>query len=417
MNDIPDLQTIVRNGLCIGCGLCESLAGSERVDMRISSHGQMRPHVKRALDDSTMDKVRAVCPGIQLTGPAESQVEDLGTMHPVWGPIRTMSRGWSTDEALRFASAAGGAMTALGCYLLKTGKVDAVLHVRASVENPMHTDAIISRSADEVRSGAQSRYGPAAPLRHVHKLLDEGVRFAVLAKPCDVGAIRSLGRVDDRVENQIPYLITIFCGGVPTIETAEIICRHHGVEPEEASVFRWRGNGWPGPTHIETHDGRGFDQTYDETWYTKGTPWKYDIQFRCKICPDAIGELSDVSCPDAWIMDGDRPLHEEAPGANLFIARTKAGEDLVRDAIADGAIETHAFSIEELDAQHADHYPRKLRHPASLEALREAGQLTPNFDNFRAARMIALSGQERHAQTRQGTLMRINRGDNRESEI
>ena len=123
-----------------------------------------------------------------------------------------------------------------------------------------------------------------------------------------------------------------------------------------------------------------------------------------------------MSCPDAWIMDGNRPLHEEAPGANLFIARTKAGEDLVREAVADGAIETHAFSIEDLNVQHADHYPRKLRYPASLEALREAGQLVPGFDNFRADRMIALSGPERHAQTRQGTLMRIARGDNREPE-
>ena len=51
------------------------------------------------------------------------------------------------------------------------GKVDAVLHVRASTVDPVETDAIVSRARDEVISGAQSRYGPAAPLVHVHRLL------------------------------------------------------------------------------------------------------------------------------------------------------------------------------------------------------------------------------------------------------
>ena len=83
-------------------------------------------------------------------------------------------------------------MTALGAHLLETGKVDAVLHVRASTVDPVETDAIVSRTRDEVISGSQSRYGPAAPLVHVHRLLDEGVRFAVLAKPCDIAAIRNL---------------------------------------------------------------------------------------------------------------------------------------------------------------------------------------------------------------------------------
>ena len=139
-------------------------------------------------------------------------------MHDIWGPIRTMYRGWSTDEALRFHAAAGGAMTALGCFILEAGKADAILHVRASREHPTLTDALVSRTPEEVRSGAQSRYGPAAPLRHVMALLDEGLRFAVLAKPCDVGAIRRLARIDPRVEDQVPYLITTFCGGANDLD-------------------------------------------------------------------------------------------------------------------------------------------------------------------------------------------------------
>ena len=58
--------------------------------------------------------------------------------------------------------------------------------------------------------------GPAAPLRHVMTLLDHGLRFAVLGIPCDVAAIRNLGRIDARDETQVPFLSTIFCDCLPT---------------------------------------------------------------------------------------------------------------------------------------------------------------------------------------------------------
>ena len=118
----------------------------------------------------------------------------------------------------------------------------------------MLTDAQVSTTADEVVSGAQSRYGPAAPLVHVHRLLDAGRRFAVIGKPCDMAAIRNLARIDDRVETQIPYCLTIFCGGLPTSHTARKIADHYGVQADEVDVFRFRGNGWPGPTHVKAKD-------------------------------------------------------------------------------------------------------------------------------------------------------------------
>lgn len=407
MAKFPDLQTIVRNGLCTGCGLCESIAGPEQVKMELASVGYMRPQVKHPIDDNCMATIRAICPGIELTGPGEDQVEDFGTLHDLWGPIRTMHRGWSTNDDIRFTSAAGGAMTALACYLLEADMVDTIVHIRASQEHPMESDAIVSTTPEEVRSGCQSRYGPAAPLVNIMQLLDQGTRMAVLGKPCDVAAIRKLAMIDSRVDSQIPYLITIFCGGVPPIEIGEKIAHYQGVSPEEIAVFRWRGNGWPGPTHIETHDGREYDLSYDEVWYSNDVPWRYDMQFRCKICPDAIGELADVACPDSWNMVDGEPIHDEAPGANLFIARTKRGQELVAAAAASGAIHLDPFSMDELNAQHADHVARKIENPARVQALGIEGEPQPEFKQFRSDKMIAIAGKDRHEAAIKGARDRI----------
>jgi len=410
----PDLETIVSHGLCAGCGLCASLAGRDRLEMQLTSYGQIRPQVREKIDPETLEKIRSICPGIRVTGADASQVASAGTMHPVWGPIRSLHRGWATDEAVRFRSAAGGSMTALGVFLLESGKVDAILHVRASREKPMLTDAQVSTTAEEVKSGARSRYGPAAPLVHVHRLLDEGVRFAVLGKPCDVAAIRNLSQIDPRVEEQIPYCLTIFCGGVPTLQTAHKIVAHHGVDPSEVEEFRWRGHGWPGPTHIRARDGRSYDLTYDQAWFDPSRPWSYDIQFRCKICPDAIGELADVSCPDGWVMRDGEPIHEEAPGVNVLVARTERGERLVSEAAAAGAIGLAPFEISEFDAMHGDHLPRKLGNPARMAALKIAGAPAPRFEGFRAWRMIWRAGFGRSFRTFLGTMRRVRAGAHRE---
>jgi coenzyme F420 hydrogenase subunit beta len=410
----PDLEGIVAHGLCAGCGLCASLAGSERLRMAVTSAGRMRPQLEAPLDSETLERIREVCPGIRVTGADPRQLGTAGAFHPVWGPVRSIQRGWAADADVRFESAAGGSLSALGIFLLETGAVEAILHVRASTRAPMLTDAHISTTPEQVRAGARSRYGPAAPLVHVHHLLEAGRRFAVVGKPCDVAAIRNLARIDPRAAAQIPYCLTIFCGGVPTLQTARSIAAHCGVREEEIAVFRWRGYGWPGPTRVETREGRVCDLTYEQAWFDDGAAWRYDVQFRCKICPDAVGELGDVTCPDGWIMRDGVPVHEEAPGQNLLIARTQRGERLVADAAAAGALELGPFELAELDAMHADHLPRKLSHPARVAALGVMGEPAPRFEGFRRWRMLLRAGPYRSLRAFAGALRRIRSGLHRE---
>jgi coenzyme F420 hydrogenase subunit beta len=414
MPPVKDLNSVVEHGLCAGCGICESLLGRDKVEMRLTAASHIRPRVKGPIDPDALDTVLRICPGLHLTGPDASAAGERGTLDPVWGPIASLHRVWSGRPDIRYRAAAGGALTALGCHLLQSGEVDAVLHVKASVEAPAMTDAHVSYTVEDVIAGAQSRYGPAAPLVHVKELLDRGLRFAVIAKPCDIAAIRNLERFDARVTTQIPYCLSIFCGGVPTIETAYKIAAYKGVTPEELSVFRWRGNGWPGPTHVETKDGRSLDLSYDEVWYDPTMPWGYDMQFRCKICPDAIGELADVACPDGWVMEDGKPVHKEAPGVNIAIARTEAGRCLIERAAAAGALVLEKFDRPSLHAMHADHLPRKLGHPARNLGLMLSGQPRLRARHYRAWATAGRAGLLANWKAFWGALTRALAGANRE---
>jgi coenzyme F420 hydrogenase subunit beta len=354
----------------------------------------------------------AVCPGVEVRGP---DTEPGVAVHPVWGPIASLARGWATDAELRHHGSAGGALSALALYLLERDGVDAILHVRAALpDRPLETDAHVSRSRADVLAGAQSRYGPAAPLVHVHRLLDEGARFGVVAKPCDISAVRALQRRDARARARIGPLLTSYCGGVPSLRMAEKIVRSHGVEPDEVAEFRFRGDGWPGPMRTTARDGRTFDVTYDTAWYDPTVPWTYDMQFRCKICPDAVGEVADVSCPDGWVLRDGEPIHLEAEGRNILVARTRAGKALVERARAAGYLETVACTMAELEATERDHLPRKLSAHARATGVRLAGRPSLRIRGYRGAAAVRRAGVRRTLRAVWGGFRRARRGANRE---
>jgi len=406
-NRPANLAEVVQGGLCTGCGICASL--SARIEMTIAANGHSRPILPADLDTSNLVDI---CPGATIIGPDPALLDEGTTLDPVWGPRRAMHRGWSTDPQVRHTAAAGGVLTMLGRFLLDSGRVDAILHIRTDPNDPFGSVAHVSRTADEVLQGAQSRYGPAAPLVPVHALLDAGERFAVIAKPCDINAIRNLARHDPRVDEQVVCLLTIFCGTTAHRRMAEDIARAHGIEPDEATVFRYRGVGWPGMTHVDTADGRSAELTYAAAYLDDGeTRWRYDAQWRCKVCVDQIGEVADLSVPDAWILDEHgKPLHDEAPGVNVVFERTARGSELVTAAVEAGYLELAPVSDAEFEAMHADHRSYRMSEPARLAALREAGAAEPRTANYRLAQMIALAPDEMLAAERAGTLDRIQRG-------
>ena len=65
---VESLQDVVRGGLCAGCGICESLAGRDRIEMRLTPNGQVRPLIRDTLDAEENERLLAVCPGFTADG-------------------------------------------------------------------------------------------------------------------------------------------------------------------------------------------------------------------------------------------------------------------------------------------------------------------------------------------------------------
>ena len=208
------LYAIVEQGLCIGCGLCQSVAGKDRVRVRKTLNGFLAPLVEGDLDHDTVDRIYAVCPGTRVEGLPERLLEVDTRQDNVWGPWRRMVRAWAGDAQVRYEGSTGGVMTALAAYLLKSGRVDFILQVKTSDSEPTFGDPVLSFTEADVFEAAGSRYGPAAPLLDIGAALDRNQPFAFFAKPCDVNALRNYAQQDERVDRLVKYCVVMVCGGM-----------------------------------------------------------------------------------------------------------------------------------------------------------------------------------------------------------
>ena len=383
--------------LCIGCGLCEAVTGG-RVEMVMTPAGSLRPSPIDGFTPTEEATLVAACPGAV----AEARVELGCKSDPVWGAYRSMARAWAGRDRVRHEGATGGVLTALGMHALSTGRVDFVLHVGADPERPMRSRWIISETPESVQANTGSRYGPTAPLAGMAAALDRGQPFAIIAKPCDLGAVHALSRTAPRVDELCILRLALVCGGQSRLSKSQAVLEEFGVDEDEVALFRYRGHGNPGPTVVETLDGRQFTKSYLDMWEDEAG---WQVETRCKFCPDALGEAADVASADVW--PGGAPTGEDA-GFNGIIVRTAAGEELVDSAVAAGELVLdEPITPREFDDLQPHQVRRKEALAARYQGLVDAGIAPIETRGLRISELGRRLDPERFEHQRAGTLRRV----------
>lgn len=357
------VREVVENGLCIGCGLCEALA-PDRWRMTLTSEGRLRPAPLIPEDIEKDKQILSSCPG------AITEAEPRGAQSDaVWGSYTHMGEAWAGDPDTRFHAATGGVLTALGVHLLRSGKARFILHCAADPDYPMRSKWVISETPGDVIKRAGSRYGPSDTLAGLEVALSREEPFAIIAKPCDAGALRARAKADPRLRERLAAVLVMVCGGASDLGKSQDLLREFGVSEDELSVFRYRGYGNPGLTRVETKDGRAFEKTYLDLWKDE-SGWR--IQTRCKLCPDAIGEAADIAAADIW--PGGAPTGEDA-GFNGVITRTPEGQALFESAVAAGdLVAGRTHSPRDYDNFQPHQVAKKRAMAARLRGLCEAGK-------------------------------------------
>ena len=377
------LNKIVNDGMCIGCGLCEPVAGADKVKVKKSAAGMLIPFASDNLDHETVDKIYDVCPGTRVEGLPEHLVDENTQHDLVWGDYRKMVLGWASDEETRFKASTGGALTALGQYLLTSNKVDFLLHARASKANPTFGEACLSLEVDDVINAAGSRYGPTAALINIDEVLNKNQPFAYIGLPCDIAALRNYAKLDNRVNKLVKYWLTPVCGGYMPTPSMRDFLNKLNIDFDQLSGFRYRGYGCPGPTRIELKDGTVIEKNYTDFWGEDESCWS--LPHRCKMCPDGIGEAADIAASDTWPSGSPDPASEHLdPGTNAIVVRTAQGLALLNDAVDAGFITLgELVDPRYMNSVQPHQMNKKLKTRARYNGQRAAGSVVPRTARLR----------------------------------
>ena len=377
-----EINKVIDGNYCIGCGACG--LGRATVEPLISMNAL--GFYEARLDEEVDTRVDHVCP-FTNTGPDESEIaksllEDRYQSHHEYiGSYISLYAGHASTGGFRERGSSGGITTWLLAKLLNKGKVDAIVHVRASEKPGLLYEYGVSSDLDTLYSGAKSHYYPvemSGVLRHIH---EKQGRYAVVGVPCFIKALRRLMLVEPVFSERIVYCGGLFCGHLKGKGFAEMLATQCEVGPTELFSFDFRtklsgrSSSDYGVTATGVLNGEKFKKISPVSQLV-GTDWgmgffKYKA---CDYCDDISAETADFSVGDAWLPK----YKNDHRGTNILIVRNEDVQSIVDEGIISGDLTLEIISADEvIESQRANVRHRREDLPYRLRIADEAGLWRP----------------------------------------
>lgn len=333
----PDLspRAIVRSGLCIGCGSC--VADEPRATMAWDGYGQLKPTGPADWLNRPSAAFASRCP----FSPAAANEDALAARlfprapqtDPALGRIESSYVGHVAEGEYRANGSSGGLVTWVAAELLRRGLVDAVAHVEAKQDGALFGYRL-SRSVEEVRAGAKSRYYPIELSAVLRAIRATPGRYAVVGVPCFIKAVNLLRATDPVIAERVTHTLGLFCGHMKSARMVESFAWQMGRSGTDVRAVDYRVKDATRPAnwyraHLDLADGEAVEQDW---WHFADGDWGAGFfqNSACNACDDVVAETADIAFGDAWV----EPYSSDGRGTNVVIVRSPELRDLVADAIA-----------------------------------------------------------------------------------
>jgi len=348
MNKIPKvIDLVVKNDLCIGCGLCVYKCPNKALEMKWNEFGFLIPELVGNCDcDGACITVCPFNPYPEEEVKTENELaelvlKDATLYHPKIGKYLGIYAGYS--EEFRLTSSSGGIATFIFADLLERKIVDHIFSVKESAIPGIHYEYSVSNSKQELLAASQTKYFPVT-LSDVFSKLDElEGKVAIVGVACFIKAIRLAQHSDPKLKEKIPFLTGIICGGVKSRFFTEYLAGKAGV-PKNLCVkpeFRIKDFNSSAADYsfgcVNTKDHKKSSlkmQVVGDMWGTG-----FFKANACDFCDDVTTELADISVGDAWL----EPYVKDGKGTNVLVVRSLMADMIIRDGIV-----SHKLSLEDL---------------------------------------------------------------------
>ena len=298
-----NINTIVESDLCCGCGFCSSICPRQCIEHKIvDNKGQYRPFIQEE-NCNHCQTCLSICPGadddwLSITPDAWKKTNRF---HPRLGYFARLCLGSSTRQDIQRGGSSGGIATELLIYLLEQGFIDGAITTAMSKANPLLAVPVLAKESDQIRRTQQSKYCPV-PLGTILKTIkSEPGRYAIVALPCCVNAIRQIQEMDPDIKKSIPYIIGLFCSRTPSFHATHHILQKRNILPQNIQKIGYRsGSGHVGYMKICMKNGQTIKIPHLHFDYWGYMFAKFFMPVRCYLCTDKVAGSADISLGDNW---------------------------------------------------------------------------------------------------------------------
>jgi len=343
----PTPASIVRSGLCIGCGSCvaqsrsaepaPSATGSEAPLMRLDGYGELKPQGPAEWLRMGPTAFSRTCPFSPSARNETELAADLfpGAVHddPLVGRFDGAYVGHADEADFRAQGSSGGMVSWTAAELLRAGLVDAVAHVLPSGGDRFFRYGL-SRTPEEIGTGAKSRYYPVEMSEVLETIRAVPGRYAVVGVPCFIKAVQLLRREDPLMRERIAFTLGLFCGHMKSARLVESFAYQMGVNVADIRSVEYRLKNERRPANWYTaqfvlRDGRSVQRDW---FHLAEGDWGSGFfqNEACNFCDDVVSETADISFGDAWV----EPYASDGRGTNVVIVRSPVLHELVANAMA-----------------------------------------------------------------------------------
>ncbi|MEW9855380.1 Coenzyme F420 hydrogenase/dehydrogenase, beta subunit C-terminal domain [Novosphingobium sp. M1R2S20] len=333
---------IIGSGLCIGCGGCTTLQPS--ASMGWDKDGHLKPSAPDGWHAA--EAFAQLCPFSPAAANEDEIAAQLFPSAPggdaMIGRYQDAYVGHVAEEGFRLAGSSGGMVSWVAAELLRRGLVDGVAHVvpRSPEQDQGRLfEYRISRTEDELREGAKSRYYPVDLSRVLREIRDVPGRYAIVGIPCFIKAVNLLRREDPVVAERVPFTIGLFCGHMKSARMVDSFALQLGAAPEAVRAIDYRLKNPDRPANWYTalltlEDGSTRQQDW---WHLVDGDWGsgFFMNSACNFCDDVVAETADIAMGDAWV----EPYSSDGKGTNVVITRSPLMQEIVQQGMSEGRLQ------------------------------------------------------------------------------
>lgn len=364
-----------RHHLCLGCGLCEDVCPTGSIAIGISN-GEYRPQVNKSscLGDKC-SRCAKICPGLGVNLKELSRKNtDTGDAkeNAIIGRYINLYTGHSTDESIRFHSASGGLVTGLLIYLIEKQIIDGAVVTRFSSTDNITPEVFIARTKEELISAKSSKYCPVSMHGIRKKIREAEGKYVIVGLPCHLHGFKKIETIDNKFKEHIFAYWGLYCSSGRTFHMTDYVLQHRHINQGDIRYFSYRDEGCLGSLVVKCGN-----NVYKENFQSYYHPLRsYFIPRRCHFCIDHSAELADISFGDIHI----KPYSDDTIGINSLIVRTPQMNELLQQAMRDGAIVVEELNEETLVASQKMARVKKTKYASLVYWRKRMGMAVPQYD-------------------------------------